>query len=188
MTWALSFSDGQRVSVREDEGLYLVRVDSTAPHNDLSWRSHGDLCARTLARVDQALSDAPPFALVAVLLHHHVVPLPTESVQEWFADRMGWPHARELQLGAQLLKQARGRCDLVLHGHRHVPRHLEVAGCSARPLQVFNAGSTSQLGAFRLFHHQGGKLQGPATWQHVGPSPRPSPHTLPRPALALQLA
>ena len=45
---------------------------------------------------------------------------------------------------------------------RHVPTSFVVPG--PRPLQVFNAGSSTELGRFRVFHHRGRELLGPARW------------------------
>ena len=154
-------SDGLRVSVDTRPGLFMVCIDSTASHNRKTFRSHGTLCRDTLDSVDRALDLAPDDALVTILLHHHVVPLPVEGLGEWFAEKFGWPHAAELLLGRELLRRVSGRCDLVLHGHRHVPRHFRFTG--ERPLQVFNAGSSTELGAFRVFSHHGRMLQSP-TW------------------------
>ena len=66
------------------------------------------LAGAVLDEVDSALSAAPTGALTAVLLHHHVLPLPEESLPERFATRMGWPHASELALGAELGKLVPG--------------------------------------------------------------------------------
>ncbi len=150
--------DGARVRVEAQPGLYLIRVDSTGPHNRSYFRSHGDLCARVLEEIDAALDRAPDDALCTMLLHHHPLPLPEESVAEWFASRMGWPHALELSLGGALLARAAGRCDLVLHGHRHVPRCFRVEPAASRPLLVYNAGSSTELGRSRVFTHQAGRL------------------------------
>lgn len=154
-------SDELRVSVDAREGLFMVCVDSTAPHNRAVFRSHGELCQRMLARVEDALALAPSGATAAVLLHHHVLPLPVEGVGEWFAERMGWPHAAELPLGRELLRRALGAADLVLHGHRHVPRELVVD--ASRALRVANAGSSTQLGAYRVFEHEG-RHTSPGRW------------------------
>jgi 3',5'-cyclic-AMP phosphodiesterase len=150
-------SDELRVSVDTRDGLFLVCINSTAPHNVRSWRAHGELCHQTLEAVDQALDLAPMGRLRCVVLHHHVLPLPVEGVGEWFAEQLGWPHAGELALGRDLLRRVRGRCDLVLHGHRHRPRQLIIDGPVS--LQVLNAGSTTELGAFRVFSHHGGRLE-----------------------------
>ncbi|MBL9037071.1 MAG: metallophosphoesterase [Archangium sp.] len=159
-------SDGLRVSVDTRPGLYLVCIDSTAPHNRSAWRSHGHLCAKTVDAVDRALDLAPRGSLVTVVLHHHLVRLPIEGFGEWFADTVGWPHAQELGLGKQLLQRVVGRADLVLHGHRHVPRHFSIEG--PRPLQVFNAGSSTELRAFRTF-----ELGAAPTWHAVSPHGTP---------------
>lgn len=152
-------SDGLRVSVDTRPGLFMVCIDSTASHNRTTFRSHGELCRETLDSVDRALDLAPAQCLTTILLHHHVVPLPFEGIGEWFAERFGWPHAAELPLGRELLERVKGRCDLVLHGHKHVPRHIRVGG--ERPLQIFNAGSTTELGAFRVFEHEGTVVRAP---------------------------
>ena len=43
---------------------------------------------------------------------------PAERLSEWF----GWPYAEELRKGTALVAALRGRCDVILHGHRHTPR------------------------------------------------------------------
>jgi 3',5'-cyclic AMP phosphodiesterase CpdA len=150
-------ADELRVSVDARDELFMVCINSTAPHNVRSWRAHGELGQQTLEAVDAALALAPRGRLRCVLLHHHVVRLPVEGVGEWFALQLGWPHAGELPLGRELLKRVQGRCDLVLHGHRHIPRHFRIDGRAS--LQVLNAGSTTQLGSFRVFRHQGEHLE-----------------------------
>ncbi len=148
----------QRVEIEHRPGLYLVKIDSTAPHNRSLIRSHGDICARVLDAVDDALERAPPGALVAVLLHHHPLPLPEESLAERVSSLFGWPFAQELAMGHELVARALGRCDLLLHGHRHVPG-LRVLG-QDRPLVVCNAGSTTERLAWPVHHHRRGKLLG----------------------------
>jgi 3',5'-cyclic AMP phosphodiesterase CpdA len=150
-------SDELRVSVDAREGLFMVCVDSTAPHNSVAFRAHGALCEQMLTAVDEALLLAPQGALATVLVHHHVLPMPVEGFGEWIAHVFGWPHAAELPLGRELLRRVRGRCDLVLHGHRHTPKQVRLH--DARPLAVVNAGSTTQLGAFRVFRHDEGRVR-----------------------------
>jgi 3',5'-cyclic-AMP phosphodiesterase len=169
---------GRRVAVVEVPGTYLVCVDSTGPHNRASVVSaHGRICAAVLAEVDAALARAPAGALVALLLHHHPLPLPEESFVERVATRLGLPYAAELTLGPALLRRARGRCDLVLHGHRHVPaaRLLDAGG--ERPLRVHNAGSSTARGGMTIFRHMAGALLSEPRWLQVAaPAGAPGAH------------
>jgi 3',5'-cyclic AMP phosphodiesterase CpdA len=162
-------SDELRVSVDGREGLFMVCLDSTAPHNRSTFRSHGDLCEQMLGSVDEALDRAPRGWTRAVLLHHHVLPMPVEGVGEWFAERMGWPHGSELALGRELLRRVRGRVDLVLHGHKHTPREQVLE--AGRPLRIANAGSSTALAAYRVFEHDAGRVS-PGQWVHAGPRVR----------------
>ncbi|MFZ5444418.1 MAG: metallophosphoesterase family protein [Myxococcota bacterium] len=159
-------SDELRVSVDGREGLFLICIDSTAPHNRATFRSHGELCEQMLHAVDLALTRAPEGWTRAVLLHHHVLPMPVEGLGEWFAEQFGWPHAAELPLGRELLRRVQGRVDLVLHGHKHVPRETVLDG--PRPLRVANAGCSTALGAFRVFEHAHGVVR-PGRWIRAGP-------------------
>lgn len=159
--------NGQKVRVERHEGLYLVCVDSTGAHNRNYFACHGELTRAELDAVDAALCAAPTGALTAVLVHHHVLPLPEESFPERFATHMGWPHASELSLGAELIRRVQGRCDLILHGHRHVPREFDLGRFQGRALRVFNSGSSIELGGFRLFHHAAGRLVGEPAWMQT---------------------
>ncbi|MBK9518299.1 MAG: metallophosphoesterase [Anaeromyxobacter sp.] len=149
-----------RVAVERRPGLHLVRLDSTAPHNRRLLDSHGLVTAADLDAVEAALSGAGPRDLVAVLLHHHVHPLPGDDLWERLAGLVGLPWTAELCAGAALLSRLRGRCDLVLHGHRHVPAERLLDPGAARPLRVANAGCTPALGRARLFVHADGRLTG----------------------------
>jgi len=123
-----------------------------------------DLCDGILADVERAVADAPAGHLVVVTLHHHPLPLPEETLPELLATRIGLPYASELRLGETLLMRLRGRCDLVLHGHRHVPRAHTLFAGDARPLGLYNAGCSPALGRFRVFAHAAGKLCGAPGW------------------------
>ncbi len=149
-----------RVAVDRRPGLHLVRLDSTAPHNRRRLDSHGRVTAADLDEVEAALAQAAPGALTAVLLHHHVHPLPGDDLWERLAGLVGLPWVAELVSGAALLDRVRGRCDLVLHGHRHRPCERLYDAGDARPLRVVNAGYTPGLGRARLFVHSGGQLTG----------------------------
>jgi 3',5'-cyclic AMP phosphodiesterase CpdA len=156
--------DGPRVQVDEREGLFLVRVDSTGHHNRRWIDGHGELTLADLRAVDACLDRAPEGSLRAVLLHHHPLPLPTEDPFETLVTWIGWPNARELSHGRQLVEVIRGRCDLLLHGHRHVPAELRLFAGEPRPLRVYNAGSTTQLERFRVFQHREGALLAEPAW------------------------
>lgn len=156
---------GPRVQVRLAAGLWLICVDSTGPHNRALLSAHGTLDAATLESVARAAQAAPRDRLVAVLLHHHLLALPEESWPERLSSRLGWPNALELPLGRALLARLAGRCDLVLHGHRHAPCAIAAPDASReRPLTIYNAGSSTDLGRARLFVHAGGALHGPPRW------------------------
>ncbi|HSP81088.1 MAG TPA: metallophosphoesterase [Myxococcaceae bacterium] len=173
---------GRKVRVERHEGLYLVCVDSTGPHNRNYFACHGELTPAVLDAVDEALSATPAGALAAVLLHHHVLPLPEESFPERLATRMGWPHAAELALGAELVRRVQGRCELILHGHRHVPREFDLGASAGRRLRIYNSGSSTELGRFRVFQHAVGRLVGQPQWRHTPLPParkRSAPNVVP---------
>ena len=156
--------NGARVQAETRAGLYLVRVDSTGAHNRFLLAGHGDLCDGIIDEVARAVDAAPADRVVVVTLHHHVLPQPEETLPEWLSTRIGLPYATELRLGKTLLTRLRGRCDLVLHGHRHVPQERVLFASDARPLGLYNAGSSPALGRFRVFAHAGGRLCGAPGW------------------------
>ncbi len=149
-----------RVAVDRRPGLHLVRLDSTAPHNRSLLDCHGRLSLADVDEVAAAVDQARPGDLVAVLLHHHVHPLPGDDLWERLAGLVGLPWTAELTAGRTLLERIRGRCDLVLHGHRHVPAELVLDQEAARPLRVVNAGCSTGLGRTRLFVHAAGRITG----------------------------
>lgn len=178
------FMEGRKVHTVEKAGLFMVCVDSTGEHNRNYFSSHGELTEDVVAQVESALAAAPPQTLVAVLLHHHVLPLPLESFPEWLATKVGLPHASELALGKTLLERVGGKADLVLHGHRHIPHEMDLGLPGERALSVFNSGSSTDLGRFRVFSHMAGRLVGKPEWcQAAEPAkPRTAVHNV-RPAL-----
>ncbi|HET8540763.1 MAG TPA: metallophosphoesterase [Anaeromyxobacter sp.] len=151
---------GSRVGVADLPGLHVVRVDSTAPHNRSLVAAHGLVDRKDLAEVDAALAEAPQRALSVVMLHHHVLPLPPDDLAETLSGWLGWPNAEELPRGRELLALARGRCDLVLHGHRHVPSGSSPFPGDARPLAVVNAGCSPERGGAGIFLHDDGRVVG----------------------------
>jgi 3',5'-cyclic AMP phosphodiesterase CpdA len=162
---------GSRVGVADLPGVHVVRVDSTAPHNRSLVAAHGQLDRADVLGVDAALGEAPAGALAVVMLHHHVLPLPPDDLGEALSGWLGWPNAQELPRGRELLGLARGRCDLVLHGHRHVPSAASPFAGDARPLAVVNAGCSPDLGAARVFLHEDGQVLG-SRWIETAPVAR----------------
>jgi Icc protein len=177
----VEMTGGLRVARTLADGLCIVTVDSTAPHNRTWLASHGDVSADELTCIDALLEDAPRDALKVVTLHHHPLPLPEDTLSERLVTRLGSSNGRQLPLGPQLVRRLCGRCDLVLHGHRHIPRELVL--CSnerLRPLRIVNAGSSTTLGMVRIFPHARGRLQADPYWlsapvdERVPTSRRPS--------------
>jgi len=161
---------GPRVQSACYPGLYVVRVNSTAPHNRSWLNGHGSLDDDDLKAIDAALDAAPAGHLVVIALHHHVLPMPEEHAMERLSSWLGFIYTTELSRGRDLLMRVRGRCDLVLHGHRHVPRAARLFG-PPRPTHIFNAGSSTELGRVRVFAHNGvGHLLGQPLWLDV-PAP-----------------
>lgn len=170
---ASAIVDGRRVRTWSRDGVYIVGVDSTGPHNRFAWAAHGLLTDDDLREVEAALADAPRGDLVVVSMHHHPLPLPEESGLEHVSRMFGLPFAAELAQGERLLAICRGRCDLLLHGHRHVPVVLESSDASGKSVSVFNAGSTTELGCARVFTHAAGEVLG-RHWLHAHPMAVPT--------------
>jgi Icc protein len=147
---------GERVLADEREGLHIVRLDSTGPHNRHPLAAHGLLTAEDIRAVVERLRRAPVGSLRLLLLHHHPLPLPDESLHEQLVTRLGLPD--ELERGDELLREIAGRCDLVLHGHRHRPRAYEMFADAGTPLHVWNAGSAPELGRVRVVRHRAGRI------------------------------
>lgn len=155
---------GERVMVTRTPGLHLVRYDSTGPHNRSWLADHGVLDRDALEEIVHAFDDAGPDAVAALVLHHHLLPLPHDSRAERIASWLGLASGAELELGRELLARLRGRCDLVLHGHRHDPGAAIHFPADRRPISLFNAGCTPQLGQVRLFVHGRGVLFDRPVW------------------------
>jgi hypothetical protein len=103
------------------------------------------------------------------------MPLPHDHAVERLSSMMGWKFTSELDSGAALIGRLRHRCDLVLHGHRHRPAAQTIFD-DARPLRIFNAGSSTELGKGCLFRHRDGRLSAPVRWLEVArPAPVASP-------------
>jgi 3',5'-cyclic AMP phosphodiesterase CpdA len=154
---ASALMPGARVATWARGRLVVVRIDSTAPHNRWLLGSHGRLTGEDLAEIEAALGRAPAGATVAAVLHHHLLPLPEDQLAERLASLVGLPCATELAAGGRLLELLRGRCDLVLHGHRHRPSDVVIGAGGERPLRVINAGSSTALGRVRAMRVRPGR-------------------------------
>ncbi|MDZ4694589.1 MAG: metallophosphoesterase [Deltaproteobacteria bacterium] len=162
---------GPRVQAERREGMYLVRVDSTGPHNRSWLTGHGSLAERDLQEIDDALGAAPAGNLVVLALHHHLLPLPLDHAAELVPSWLGhkaW--TAEIDSGYHLIRSTLGRCDLVLHGHRHIDREIVLQSDSIRPLRIFNAGSSTEQGRMRMFSHKNGHMIGQPRWLRASPS------------------
>jgi Icc protein len=165
-----AIQDGPNVTVSEAPGLHLVRFDSTGPHNRAWLAGHGAMLDEDVCAIERATAGAHQGSVVAILLHHHVLPLPADHTAERVCTWLGWPYANELEKGADLLAAVRGRCDLVLHGHRHTPQSITLFENEPRPLSIFNAGSSTELGRVRVFFHDAGHLRPGFGWLPTGES------------------
>lgn len=185
-----AIQDGPRVTVAHAPGLHLVRFNSTGPHNRTWLTGQGAMSNDDIQAIERAAATAAPGDVVAVLLHHHVLPLPADHAAERLSEWLGWPYTEELQRGTALVAALRGRCDLILHGHRHTPRQSTFFQEEARPLSIFNAGSSSELGRVRVFCHDEGALMSEPGWLSTWTSPtqQPQRQPAPRPAKPLSFA
>jgi 3',5'-cyclic-AMP phosphodiesterase len=168
------FMGGRRVDVVRRRGLHLVRVDTTGPHNHSYWESQGLLTREQLGEVERAVESAHPGDSVWVLMHHHPLPLPEESLQERLAARLGWSNAGELELGGALVSRLLGRADRVLYGHRHRPQ-AQTLDLSRRPLHVSNAGASLELGRVPLLAYGLRAGWAEPRWLTFTDAPVPSP-------------
>jgi hypothetical protein len=125
--------------------------------------------------IDAAVETAPAGALVVIALHHHILPLPEEHLAERVSSFMGWPFTAELERGRELLDRVQGRCGLILHGHRHLPRGVRVEN-GRSDVRIYNAGSSTELGGARIFEHVNGALVSDPWWLRIG-APARAPWT-----------
>ena len=153
----------KRVKIIKKDGMHVVAVDTTAPHNRFYLLAHGRLDRPLMRSIEKAVAAADPGEAVIVALHHHVLQQEEDLWLEKVSSFFRLPMALELAMGHQLVQKLLGRCDLILHGHRHKPlaTHIEAA---KRALGVYNAGASAQLKKFRLFRFVNGKPFGTPQW------------------------
>ena len=156
----------ERVNLVSNDGIAVLRIDTTLWYNRVTFASHGNISKSMLASVDQLLTQIPEETFVIIALHHHPLPLPAEILIEYISSWFSLPFAEHLSYGSRLLEKIKGRCDLVLHGHRHVPSEI-VFPYTQRSLAIYNAGSSTGLCAFRRFDIHDGRLIGEPIWISV---------------------
>ena len=161
---ASALMSAPRVQAEDHGGVFMVRFDSTGPHNRRWFDSHGQMDEADMDAICAALDAAPPGSLRLLLLHHHLLPLPDDHLMERVITQLGWPNAAELASGQEMVARLQGRCDLVLHGHRHRPAEIE-----AGTLRVFNGGCSTGLQACRIFAAAGGELVHGPRWLDARP-------------------
>jgi len=158
--------DGEQVTMAMHDGVAIVRLDTTNWYNRFTFMSHGNISRAMCRDVDQLLDSVPEKTFVIVALHHHPLPLPADRALEYLSTWFSLPFAKHLSTGSRFLERLKGRCDVVLHGHRHAPAAM-IFPFAQRPLSVYNAGSSSVLGAFRRFDIDQGRLVQRPEWISV---------------------
>ena len=163
---ASEIMSGPRVDLISKDAVSIIRVNTTGPHNRFLIAGHGKIDEWIFTEVNRLLACVPLNTLTIVALHHHLLPLPEEFFSEHVSALLHLPFARELTRGSFLLEQLKERCDLVLHGHRHVSSEMIFPNLQ-RTLRIYNAGSTTLLKKFRRFVYEDGKLIGEPNWIQV---------------------
>ena len=164
---AYDLLQGQPVQAIQRPGLTLICVDTTGSHNRYVLAGHGKIKPEAVHKVDTLVTQAPDTDLVIVAMHHHLLPMRGDL---WIERVLNWlelPTAKEVRLGRMLIDQLKkGSCDLILHGHRHIPKEMYFTD-EGSALQMYNGGSSTELQRFRVFTHQDGTLIQPPTWMNV---------------------
>jgi Icc protein len=155
------FMPGPRIQTEQRGDLWIVRLDSTGLHNRRWLEGHGKVSEQDIDDVEAALRAAPAGMQTALMVHHHPLPLAHDHPMELLVTMLGWPNARELSSGLMLLQRIRGLCDVVLHGHRHVPAELSPWPADERQLRLFSAGSSTLQRCYRTFR----SATGMACWK-----------------------
>lgn len=154
----------ERIEVFENDNLFIINIDSTGKHNKKALNAHGIICNKVLNEVDAILNSAPQNKVIITMLHHHVIPLREEAFWEHVSRFMGFVFTLELNMGKELIELIKGRCDMLLFGHRHLPLSLEYPGI--KQLFLYNAGATTIAKKYRLFDYNDGKLTSDPQWIH----------------------
>lgn len=156
----------EKVNLVHVHGIAILRIDTTIWYNRITFASHGNISPAMFREIDRLLLSLPLGVPVIIALHHHPLPLPAELLIEYISSWFSLPFAENLSYGSRLLEKVKGRSDIVLHGHRHVPSEI-LFPYAQRPLAIYNAGSSTGLAAFRRFDITAdGRIQEP-TWVSV---------------------
>lgn len=126
-----------------DLNIRCICLDSTQPGNEVSMFAWGGVDADQIEYAAKAADDALSAGYFPIiLLHHHVLPGESgEDILTTVSDALELPFMRHADNGLRLLARLPGTC-LILHGHKH-------ADMSRHP--VYNAGSTTEKNAYRIF-------------------------------------
>jgi hypothetical protein len=137
-------------NVFDTYGLALFPIDSTNPGSIFAFaqgRVHEPfLELQRLSKQFQSWSnDARKFssAIKIILLHHHVVPLPADKLDERLEP------FNLIQNPFQFLPAPQHKIDIILHGHRHVSglSQLEmVSSYPGQPITISACGSSAKVG------------------------------------------
>ncbi len=147
----------ERIAVTHLSGMSIVRVDSTGPHNRSLFTPQGAMTAEDFQRLNVALQTLPKNALRVCVFHHHPFALPEDDIWEKLGGWLGITRAEHLHAGDALLSSLLGRCDVVLHGHRHVP-HQHRLQSHHGALDIISGGSSTGLGRYRVLTYAGDTL------------------------------
>lgn len=154
----------QRIQTHADENIYVIKVDTTGPHNKVLVLCHGIVGYKVLRRMKEIINEAPKNKFVIVMFHHHPIKLPEDTWYERLASYVRWKSlTMELKLGQRVIDSSLGKVDAILHGHRHTPSSMLLPS-DDRPLAIYNAGCTPALKRYRTFEIKKGKLVGYPTW------------------------
>ena len=164
---------GFRVQAGQHGSLWVVRFNSTGPHNRRWLDGHGLLTAADVEDVDRHLRAGPRGLTRVLMMHHHPLPLPDEHVMEKLVTRLGWPNARELSRGPELIDRLRFSCDVVLHGHRHVPAEIVPFAFDEPAMRIYSGGSSTGLRACRILSFGAGSVE--TRWLAAGAVPVRAP-------------
>ena len=174
IAWATTFRErimsGPRVQSACYPGLYVVRVNSTAPHNRSWLNGHGSLDDDDLRAIDAALDAAPPGHLVVIALHHHVLPMPEEHAMERLSSWLGFIYTTELSRGRDLWSACAGAA---IWCCTDTATSRAARACSGRRARCTSSTPARRPSSarVRVFAHNGvGHLLGQPLWLDV-PAP-----------------